>query len=98
MYYSDPLVRGPPLRLTFASGVGVFSGTIGDLTSGRMTVVIDGAAEELQATSVVGPNEALCDASGGAWTDDDPDPQTGLYCLCPSPRVYVPSAGGCVPP
>lgn len=41
-------------------------------------------------------DEAACDATGGAWTDDDPDPATGLYCTCPAADLYVPSRGGCV--
>jgi hypothetical protein len=38
----------------------------------------------------------MCDASGGTWHDDDPDPQTGLFCTCSSRDVYMPSRGGCV--
>ena len=60
-------------------------------------VVRGGLSSTLRATCAVGPDEALCDATHGAWTDDDVDPATGLYCLCAPPTVYVPSEGGCVP-
>jgi hypothetical protein len=40
--------------------------------------------------------EDMCDDSGGAWTDDDPDPATGLYCVCPEAQAFIPSLGGCV--
>jgi hypothetical protein len=60
-------------------------------------VFSDGSAS---AQTLVGPwvagNETMCDATGGTWRDDDPDPKTGLYCTCASSDVYVPSRGGCV--
>jgi hypothetical protein len=50
--------------------------------------------------TLVGPwvagGESMCDASGGTWRDDDPDPKTGLYCTCVARDVYIPSRGGCV--
>ncbi|HEX8795041.1 MAG TPA: hypothetical protein VF765_29040 [Polyangiaceae bacterium] len=52
------------------------------------------------AQTLVGPwvagGESMCDASGGTWRDDDPDPKTGLYCTCSASDVYMPSRGGCV--
>jgi hypothetical protein len=39
----------------------------------------------------------LCDTSGGRWTDDDPDPKTGLYCVCAASDLFIPARGGCVP-
>jgi hypothetical protein len=56
----------------------------------------NGASFALVADGIVGPDETLCDATGGRWTDDDPDPTTGLYCVCSGGRSYIPSAGGCV--
>jgi hypothetical protein len=50
----------------------------------------------LTATDKVGPDESDCDTSGGAWTDDEPDARTGLFCVCPAGHAYIPSAGGCV--
>jgi hypothetical protein len=41
-------------------------------------------------------DESLCEATGGRWTDDDPDPGSGLYCACPTGRFFIPSEGGCV--
>jgi hypothetical protein len=41
-------------------------------------------------------DEDLCGATNGAWTDDEQDPATGLFCICKPARVFVPSAGGCV--
>jgi hypothetical protein len=43
------------------------------------------------------PDEALCDGSSGQWRDDDPNPDTGLYCDCQTDRYWNPAAGGCVP-
>ena len=56
-----------------------------------------GAASILTAVTTVGPNEALCDATRGSWTDDDADRTTGLFCRCPAATAYIPSEGGCVP-
>jgi hypothetical protein len=56
----------------------------------------DGSDAILAADGIVGPDETVCDESGGMWTDDDVDPGTGLYCLCPAGEVYLPSGGGCV--
>ena len=61
-----------------------------------LTIARSGLTSVAVAAGTVGPNEGLCDASGGSWTDDDPDPATGLYCVCPAPLVYISSAGGCV--
>jgi len=56
----------------------------------------NGASSALAADGIVGPDETLCDESGGMWTDDDVDPRTGLYCVCPPGEVYLPSGGGCL--
>jgi hypothetical protein len=42
------------------------------------------------------PDESLCDASGGHWRDDDPNPYTGLYCDCSQSTYWNAAAGGCV--
>ena len=84
-----------PLSFDSARGAGwtatvaAYDGTVG--------VLRDGHPSTLHATGPSGPIEALCDATGGVWQDDDVDEGTGLYCLCPPPNVYIPSAGGCVP-
>jgi hypothetical protein len=58
--------------------------------------VTRGGATETLASPWKAGTESMCDDTGGAWTDDDPDPDTGLYCLCASPKAYIPSLGGCV--
>lgn len=54
----------------------------------------------IDGQTLVGPwvagGESMCDATDGTWHDDDPDPQTGLYCTCGARDVYLPSRGGCV--
>lgn len=55
----------------------------------------DPSMEVLRAPWIAG-GESICDATSGSWTDDDADPSTGLFCLCPAPKAYIPSAGGCV--
>jgi hypothetical protein len=42
------------------------------------------------------PDESLCDATGGHWRDDDPNPFTGLYCDCSATTYWNAAAGGCV--
>jgi hypothetical protein len=44
----------------------------------------------------VGGDETMCRSTEGHWTDDDPDPATGLFCRCGDSRLYLPSRGGCV--
>jgi hypothetical protein len=53
-----------------------------------------GVKATLDATFPAG-GEDMCDDSGGSWTDDDPDPATGLYCVCEAPKSFIPSLGGC---
>ena len=81
------------VRLAGESGMALF--TIGTY-DGSARLVFGGAVLALHALCTVGPNESVCDASGGAWTDDDADAATGLYCLCAHDEAYVPSRGGCV--
>jgi hypothetical protein len=64
--------------------------------TGALTVTRAGVTSKVAATGIVGPNESICDDSLGSWTDDDADARTGLYCVCPAPKSYIPSAGGCV--
>jgi hypothetical protein len=72
--------------------------TLPDCCSGtiHLTLPLEQTEFDLKASSSVGPDEDACDATHGSWTDDDADPTTGLYCLCPKHQVYIPSAGGCV--
>ena len=54
-------------------------------------------AEALRLQRPATSDEELCDRSAGRWTDDDPDPVSGLYCVCPGGRAFIPAEGGCVP-
>jgi hypothetical protein len=54
-----------------------------------------GSAQTLVGPWVAG-GESMCDATGGTWRDDDPDPKTSLYCTCAARDIYLPSRGGCV--
>jgi hypothetical protein len=65
--------------------------------SSKIQLTRSGHVTHATASGNVGPNESVCDASGGSWTDDDADAATGLYCVCPTGTAYIPSAGGCVP-
>ena len=62
----------------------------------HLKLTVEKTEFDLVATKPVGPDESICDDSHGSWTDDDADPATGLYCVCPKKKVYIPSAGGCV--
>ncbi len=79
-----------PLTLRAASG---------HAWQGRVTAY-DGqlhlSGEDLTLQRPAASDEDLCDGSGGSWTDDDPDPRTGLYCVCPAAELFIPAAGGCV--
>lgn len=65
----------------------------------QVTLTLAGA---LGSATLVAPwvasNEAMCDATGGRWSDDDPDPATGVYCRCSGGALFLPSRGGCVAP
>jgi hypothetical protein len=39
--------------------------------------------------------EQACDKTGGQWTDDDADPETGLFCVCAKPKTWLHANGGC---
>jgi hypothetical protein len=60
-------------------------------------VIREGSEQTLRLVRPQASDEELCDSTGGRWTDDDPDPATGLYCVCPAGRRFIPSSGGCVP-
>ena len=90
-HLSDP--RLETLRMV-TKGLGWTAKIEGNTST--LTLTRSGATSTVTATGFVGPNESICDESQGAWTDDDADPATGLYCVCPAPKVYIASAGGCV--
>ena len=53
-------------------------------------------ADTLQLQRPPYADEDLCDSTHGRWTDDDADPATGLYCICPPREHFIPASGGCV--
>ena len=80
--------------LEFSGETDTFVGTLhADWASGHRLAVSRGGVAEVLTTTSVG-SEAMCEASGGTWRDDDAD-TAGLYCSCALGRKYIPSAGGC---
>jgi hypothetical protein len=86
-HYSAARTRALPLSLRLGSRqarVAAYDGTL-ELES-----------ERLKLRRPPQSDEELCDASKGQWTDDDADPKTGLYCICPGATAFIPASGGCV--
>jgi hypothetical protein len=85
-----------PLKLAFVTKGLSFTADIGAWAPYQtMTVHYAGTTQTLTASWKNG-SEDICDGSHGSWTDDDADPATGLFCVCPAHEVYIPSLGGCV--
>ena len=63
---------------------------------GTLAITRDGESVVGKSEHTVGPSESLCDGTGGRWTDDDVDADTGLNCVCEPGLDYVPSHGGCI--
>jgi hypothetical protein len=94
--YEGPSRPTKPLKIAFILRGDSFTGTItGDWNTVQHLTIGRGTTGEVLTSSWRAGAEDLCDDSGGTWLDDDPDPETGLYCRCPSPKEYIPSAGGC---
>ena len=87
-----------PLKIAFITKGDYFTGTISQWNdaNGYAVMSIDhyGTKQTVTAPWKSG-GETMCDDTGGSWTDDDADPKTGLYCVCPSTQKWIPSAGGC---
>ena len=64
--------------LRFVTAGLAWTGTIEGYSS-KLELTRAGSVTHVTAKGSVGPNESLCDASHGSWTDDDVDPSTGLY-------------------
>ncbi len=64
----------------------------------QAAVALEGGTSEALVSLWVASNEGMCSATRGTWRDDDPDPITGLLCVCERGDVYLPSRGGCVAP
>ena len=96
-FFSVSHLSGKPSDNTLhmvTTGLG-WTATIEGYTS-KLQLARTGDVTHVTATGFVGPNESICDDSQGSWTDDDADAATGLYCVCPAGKAYIPSAGGCV--
>jgi hypothetical protein len=89
-YYSASRVTSLPLALTLKGRLG----GVAQITAFDGLLLFDGETLSLRRPSA--SDEELCDATGGHWTDDDPDPKSGLYCICADGKSFVPSAGGCL--
>ena len=89
----------PTLPLTISLRTNGHSWTLSissyPLSTTPVAASIDGEQDALTPDDTVGPNESLCDGSGGTWSDDEVD-ANGLFCKCPARTAYVPSQGGCV--
>jgi hypothetical protein len=94
--YEGPSRPGKPVKLAFILRGDSFAGTVtGDWNTVQHLNIGRGVPSESLTSSWLAGAEDVCDDSGGKWQDDDPDPRTGLYCTCPAPEEYIPSAGGC---
>ena len=72
-----------------------WSATVSTAWGANMTIDRGDGPEAFVPTYALG-TEDMCDSTGGSWTDDDADPKTGLFCVCPAKKSFIPSAGGCV--
>lgn len=91
-YYVPPARRQLPLQILLRSRERSWTAVI-DAYDGKLRA----REETLQLARPKQADEDLCDSTGGRWTDDDPDPATGLYCVCSPGTWFIPSSGGCVP-
>ena len=86
-FRSPPSRRSLPITLSLGKRKAVIAAYDGRLRLGT---------ETLRLARPTTSDEELCDATAGQWTDDDADPATGLYCVCPAGAHFIPSSGGCV--
>jgi hypothetical protein len=61
-----------------------------------LVVTLNDGSKRTLTSDFVLVGETACDNTGGEWTDDDADPKTGLFCLCPKPKMWLHASGGCV--
>jgi hypothetical protein len=98
--YVGPKAPASPLKVVFVAHGDTFSAIVADdyaQRPPRSTLAITHYGRSEKVTSAfAASDENMCDSSGGSWTDDDADPKTGLFCVCPGRKVYIPSLGGCV--
>ena len=94
VWSADAETRALPLEVRLLTESGAGSLVI-DTYDGEATVRYETTPIPLPSFADRWPQQSACDASGGDWTDDDPDSR-GLYCVCHDGAAYVPSAGGCI--
>jgi hypothetical protein len=94
-FSSAPAQRTLPLEIRLRPHGRAWKAVV-DAYDGRLRLLRGGAPETLQLLRPQKSDEELCDATHGRWTDDDPDPATGLYCVCPAGTSFIPGKGGCM--
>jgi hypothetical protein len=94
-FSSVPAQRTLPLELRLRPHGRAWKAVV-DAYDGKLRLLRGGAPKTLQLSRPPKSDEELCDSTQGRWTDDDPDPATGLYCVCPAGTVFIPGKGGCV--
>ena len=94
--YEGPHAPASVVKLVLITQGASFTATVPSewTTKQRLVVTHAGRTETLVSPWDAG-SESMCDDTHGSWTDDDPDPTTGLFCVCPPPKQYIPSLGGC---
>jgi hypothetical protein len=92
-FHAPPTRRELPLSIQLRGRQHTWTATI-DAYDGKLHIA---RGVTLQLVRPATSDEELCDSTRGQWTDDDPDPATGLYCICLAPERFIPSLGGCVP-
>lgn len=95
VYYASS-TKDLPVSFTFITRGHKWTAKIATYSQTTLNVTMDGVDVSLAPNDTVGPNESICDDSGGTWSDDETDPNTGLFCTCNAPQVYIPAYGGCV--
>ena len=93
--WTSPVGAQLPVTLYLKSATSLWTAEVLAL-DGALTIDRNGESLVAKSEHTVGPNESLCDGTGGAWTDDDVDAKTGLNCVCQDGQAYVPSHGGCI--
>lgn len=96
VYFGPNAPSSAPPKIAFVTQGLEFTADVGPWAPYQTLVVH--YAGHIETLTAPWPNgsENICDASAGTWTDDDADPATGLFCICPTHKSYIPSLGGCV--
>jgi hypothetical protein len=94
-FSSTPAQRTLPLEIRLRTHGRAWKAVV-DAYDGKLRLLRSGAPQTLQLSRPQKSDEELCDSTHGRWTDDDPDPATGLYCVCPAGKTFIPGKGGCV--